>query len=212
MDDFRRSAPPLTLVLASLVLWVSFAWGLPADAPAAEGEADVAPKDPWAGVRISDAYDYAKCLECRKKNDVRAETCSRCGYELTQPSGEYTYPPWVFVAGKGYYREGALVEPGKSKKSVLMAGSIITGVCLTVGIVGASFSGVGGAAVAFFSALPLIFVGLPLLIYGLVTRTKPVYALESGGRFEPYERPAFALRSPDSDGVALKAEVTLLSF
>jgi DNA-directed RNA polymerase subunit RPC12/RpoP len=77
------------------------------------GEAEAAAKDPWVGVRISDAYDYAKCPQCGKKNDIHAVACSRCGNELPQPSAEVTEPAWGFVPGKGYFREGTVVEPAK---------------------------------------------------------------------------------------------------
>jgi hypothetical protein len=98
-----------------------------------------------------------------------------------------TDPDVVFVPGRGYYREGTLLEPGKSQNGYWITGLVLTA-CL------------------------LWPVGIPLLIYGLATRTEPVYAFASGERFEPYERPAFALMSADSDGVALKVEVTLLGF
>jgi hypothetical protein len=169
------------------VLWVSFAWGLPAEAEAGEGDAEAAAEDPWAGVRISDAYDYAKCTRCGEKNEICAERCSRCGCEVPQPSSEMTDPDVVFVPGKGYYREGTLLEPGKSQK-----GYWITGLVL--------------------SACLLFVVGIPLLIYGLATRTEAVYAFASGDRYEPYESEAFARRSPDPDGVMLKVEVTLFGF
>jgi hypothetical protein len=221
MVNFGRNAPPIAVVLASLLLWVSFAWGLPAEAPA-EGEADVAAaedtwrcgncdaenvalakyctecgakkagvagaaaEDRWAGVRISGAYNYAKCTRCGKKNQIRAESCSRCGNEFPQPSAEMTDPNVVFVPGRGYYREGTLLEPGKSQK-----GYWITGLFLS------------------FLVWP---VGIPLLIYGLATRTEPVYAFASGERYDLYERPAYARRSPDSEGATLKVEVTLLGF
>ena len=61
-------------------------------------------------------------------------------------------------------------------------------------------------------ALGAIGLGVVLLIVGLSTRKTPVYAFKSGELFEPYEPPAFALRSPGSVGEGLKIEVTLLGF
>lgn len=238
MVNLNKTVPQISVILAFLTLWTSFAWGLPAEAPAneaelaelmedpwwaipseaapaaeaEEGEGAPAPEYVWAGARISDAYDYAKCPQCGKKNEIRAETCARCGYELPQPSGEYTYPPWVFVPGKGYYEEGTLLEPGRPNKTILTVGWIITGVCLTAAVVGISAGGLLGGVVAFYSAVPLILVGLPLLVYGLVTRKGPVYAFETGDQFGPYKRTAFALRPDDTDAVAFKVEVTALSF
>jgi hypothetical protein len=196
-----------------LILWVSFAWGLPAEPPVNEGEADVAADDPWAGVRISDAYDfYAKCLQCGKKNETRAESCSRCGYELPQPSAAFTYPPWVFVPGEGYYREGTLlVEPAKTRKGYWITGVVLTVSGLTAAGLAGYYGGNVGGAIAALPCLAAIAVGVPLFIKG-VKKTKPVYAFTRGERFEPCERRVFALRSADSDGVALKVELTVLGF
>jgi hypothetical protein len=253
MVAFIKNTPQVSVVLASLVLWGSFAWGLPAEAPATEGDADVpapeapwkcascgtandasakycmecggekggeaeaTPKDPWVGVMISGAYDYAKCPSCGEKNEVRAETCSRCRRELPQPSGEETGPGWVFVPGRGYFREGALLVPGNTRKGMLIGGVVL----MSLGIVGFSVT----AAVARASEdesgavflLPIIMasgaigLGAVLLIVGLSTRKEPVYAFASGETFEPYDA-AYARRTRDSDGTALKIEVTLLGF
>ncbi len=214
MAHFGRNASPITVVLASLLLWASFVWGLPAEA-AAEGEAEVAAEDPWAGVKISDAYDYAKCPECGKKNDIRALVCSRCGHVLPQPSAEIKDPDLVFVPGKGYYREGELLEPAREQKSLITTGYVIIG----VGVAAAAVTGcleiqkgssVGTAAGFFFASL-IAISGVPFLVIGYATRKEAVYAL-NGSRYEPYERPGLALRSPDSDGAAIKVEVTLLGF
>ena len=213
MANLGRSAPPIAVVLASLLLWVSFAWGLPADAPAAEGEADVTPKDPWARVRLSAAYDYAKCTRCGKKNQIRAESCSRCGNEFPQPSAEMTDPDMVFVPGKGYYREGTLLEPAKTKKTYKVTGLVLGGAGIGMLIVaGAPFLPESVNQIFSTAGLPLTVVGVALLIYGLVGGTEPVYASAGGEAYEPYDRAACALRSRDSEGGGLKIEVTLLSF
>jgi predicted RNA-binding Zn-ribbon protein involved in translation (DUF1610 family) len=213
MLNFKKSTPQIPVVLASLILWVSFAWGLPAEAPAAEGEAEVAPKDPWAGVRISDAYGYAECPYCGEKNELRAERCTHCGKGLPQPSAEITDPAWVFVPGKGYYREGTLVEPVKANKGLQTAGLVLSVLGVSMIVVG-SIWGIGTAPKknGVYAGLGATAVGVIMVVVARATRTKPVYAFESGELFEPYEPPAFALRSADSDGVALKVEVTLLSF
>ncbi len=43
MVDLLKSTPRIPVVLISLVFWVSFAWGLPVDVPANEGEAETSP-------------------------------------------------------------------------------------------------------------------------------------------------------------------------
>jgi predicted RNA-binding Zn-ribbon protein involved in translation (DUF1610 family) len=216
MANFRRNAPPIAVVLASLILWVSFAWGLPAEPPAAGGEADVAPKDPWAGVRVSDAYDYAKCPECGKKDEIRAESCSRCGNELLQPTARLAYPPWVFVPGRGYNREGTLLEPGKSRKGLWITGLVLAASGAAVG--GAAFAIAAveesgpGALIVVMGAAIVTGVGVVLLIVGLSTRKEPVYAFASDEGYEPYDSASYARRTPDSDGAAFKVEVTVLGF
>jgi hypothetical protein len=220
MVSLKIGAPPVSVVLASLLLWVSFAWGLPAEAPAAEGEAAVAAEDRWAGVRISDAYDYAECPQCWKRNDVRAESCTDCGNVLPQPSAEMTDPDMVFVPGKGYYREGTLLEPAKTRKGFIITGYalIAAGAALVIG--GAAFTyyveqglykgfwayygGIAGACVAA--------AGGAFLVLGYATRKDPVYALNRWGVCETGPSYTYARRSPDSDNVGLKVEVTVLGF
>ena len=125
MVTFTKSTPQVSVVLAFLVLWVTFTWALPGDTPASEGEGAAALEDPWASVTISGAYDYAKCPRCGKKNGVRAESCSGCGYELPQPSAEVTDPYLVFVPGRGYYNEGEIIEPGRTRTWVWVTGLVI---------------------------------------------------------------------------------------
>ncbi len=212
-----KSTPQIPVVLASLFLWFSFAWALPAEAATAEGEAEVGDEDPWAGVRISDAYDYAKCTRCGQKNEIRAERCSRCGCELPQPSAEMADPDVVFVPGRGYYREGTLLEPGKSRKGFWMPGVVISvfGLLLTAAALGIEeepYDTNYAKALWVIAGAGITFVGGVFVVVGFTTGPKPVYAFADGERLDAYERPAFTLRSPDSDGGAIKVEVTALGF
>lgn len=45
MANFGSNAPPIAVVLAPALLWVSLAWSLPAGAPTSEGEAEVTRED-----------------------------------------------------------------------------------------------------------------------------------------------------------------------
>jgi hypothetical protein len=220
MAVLARSVPQIPVVLVSLLLWGSFAWALPAEAPAAEGDAEVAPEDPWAGVKISDAYDKLRCPYCWDYNELTAARCRSCGREFPQPSGEYTYPPWVFVPGKGYYEEGTLLEPGKSRKGLWITGLVL----IPVGLI--AFSAAGGFTyedgygtnltyrgfAVFYGGLGAMAVGGVLLIIALTTRKEPVYAFDGGEPYEPLNGRTYARRSPDSDGATLKVEVTVLGF
>jgi hypothetical protein len=170
----------------------------------------------WAGVRVSDAYAYAECPNCEFQNEIKAGQCKQCGSPLPQPSPAMTDPSYVFVPGHGYFREGSLVEPAKSQKGYWVTG----GVLITAGAITAlaSYIAMGGYYqedwfyLAGLPSLAGIAVGGVLFVVGFATRTGPVYAFASGGRFDPYERPAFALRSADSNGAALKVELTVLGF
>jgi DNA-directed RNA polymerase subunit RPC12/RpoP len=239
------------VVLASLVLWVSFAWCLPAEPPATEGDADAAAaedtwrcancnavndafanyctecgaekggeagaaaEDPWAGVRISDAYDDLRCPYCWEYNELTAARCPSCGHEFPQPSAEVTDPDMVFVPGKGYYREGTLLEPGKSRKGLWITGLVLTtggALFLIPGGIVASVEGYYGVGIVIgVAGIAATAVGIVLLIRG-IKKTKPVYAFEQGGRYRPFESETFARRSRDSEGEGLRVEVTLLSF
>jgi hypothetical protein len=212
MFNFKRGGPQIPFVLASLIFWGSFAWGLPAEAGGTEGEAEVTAEDPWAGVKISDAYDELRCPYCYSYNELTAARCRSCGYEFPQPSGEYTYPPWVFVPGKGYYREGTMLEPAKSKKGYWVTGIVVAAAGPIVVITSLWYESENAFYTGSFMCLVGGGIGAALIIYGLVARTEPVYAFAGGERYEPYERPAYALRSPDTDGVALRVELTALSF
>jgi hypothetical protein len=216
MADFVKSTPQIPVVLASLVLWVSFAWGLPAEAAPTEDEAEVAAEDPWAGVRMSDAYDDLRCPYCWGYNELTAARCPSCGYEFPQPSGEMTDPDMVFVPGKGYYREGALLEPGKSRKGLWITGLVLTtagGLFLIPGGVVVLADGeypAGGIGI-IVAGIGATATGIVLLIRG-IKKTKPVYAFEDGERFEPYDSASYERRSSYSDGATLKVEITLLGF
>lgn len=194
-----------------MFLWASFVWGLPAEAPTAEG--DVLPADPWAGVRISDAYDYAKCPRCGKENEIRAEVCSRCGYELPLPAAEIKDPAWVFVPGKGYYPEGALIEPAKTIKGLWVSGLALSALGISTIFVALIWtSETGGVGPAFYSGLGAMALGGALIVVGVTAGTGPVYAFGNGGGSEPYERRAYTLASRDAGGAAFKVEVTALGF
>ena len=209
MDGFVRKNPQLAAVLAGLILRASFAGGLPADAATSEGEAGAA-EDTWAGVRISDAYDYAECLLCGEKNELRAEHCSRCGYELPQPSALMADPAYVFVPGRGYYPEGTLLQPGKSRKGFWVTGVILAGTGLATlvsfSVAAAEWESPGIAAAFFVPAIIALGSGVALTAVGLSTRSEPVYAFERSAAAGV----ATARERPGSLVVGIKVELAIL--
>ena len=189
--------------------------GMPADTPVAEDEGVAAP-DPWAGVRVSDAYDYIKCPQCGKENDLRATRCSRCKYEFPQPSADVTDPAMVFVPGKGYYREGTLLEPAESRKDLWIPGLVFAGVGLVtmdVAVVLAEDDVFGGGdteaeAIAFVAGGVITIIGGVLVIVGLTSKTQPVYAFRAAEPRVLDSHGAFARRSRE-DGAGLVLTVEL---
>jgi hypothetical protein len=184
-----------------------------AAAVADDGEDEAVPEDPWASVRISNAYDYAKCLQCGKKNEIRAESCARCGYELPQPSPLMTDPAYVFVPARGYYPQGTLLEAGKSRKGLWATGLILT-VCGAATLVGfavglsASSESPGWTVVLVVPGFVALGTGVVLTTVGFATRSEPVYARGSGtGGLV-----AGARKAPGPLAVDVKIEVPVLSF
>ena len=220
MVNFTKSTPQIPVILAFLILWGSSAWALPADTEASGGEAEVALEDPWASVTISGAYDYAKCPRCGKKNEVRAESCSGCGYGLPQPSAEVTDPYLVFVPGRGYYSEGEIIEPGHTRGWLWVTGLVVT--CLGAGEVflGSALLMSEGStpedregfkAILIFGGVMLIG-GLVMTIVGLTHKTKPVYAFRTGELYEPYDGVARERGPVESGNLDFKIEVPVLGF
>ena len=125
-------------------------------------------------------------------------------------------PSFVFVPGHGYFREGSVVEPAKTKRGYWVTGIVLMAAGTASAV--ASYVAMGGYYHSdwfYFAGLPSfagIAVGGVLFVVGLATRAGPVYAFASGESREPYERPSLARRSLDSEDPALKFEVTLLSF
>jgi hypothetical protein len=194
---------------------------MPADTPVAEGEG-VATPDPWAGARLSNAYDYIKCPQCGEKNDLRAVRCSRCRYEFPQPSADVTDPAMVFVPGKGYYREGTLLEPAESRKDLWIPGLVFTGVGLVtmeVAIVLAAEEEVFGGedtkaeAITFVAGGVITIFGAVLIIVGVTSKTQPVYAFRAVEPTGMYARGTLARRSrEDCAGFGFKAEMPVWGF
>jgi ribosomal protein L37E len=214
MADVRRKFRAVPFILVALVLWGSSARGIPADPPAGEGEEAVS-GDPWAGVRVSDAYEYIKCPRCGKENDLRATRCSRCEYEFPQPSAEVTDPYLVFVPGRGYYNEGEIIEPGHTRWWLWVPGLVITYVGAGEVLLGSDFLSEGTPRedkAIIISGCVIFIGGLLMTIVGLSRKTKPIYAFHAGELYEPHDGVACERGPVDSGNPEFNIEVPVLGF
>ncbi len=179
-------------------------------------------EDIWEGVRISNAYDKLICPRCGKENALRAGECERCGYEFPAPSRDVTDPSMVFVPGKGYYREGALIDPAKSRKNLWLPGLVTMGVGLTTISVSASLAAAEsvegifggdadtkGAETAFLIGSGLTVVGGVLVLVGFTSKAEAVYALAQPARRTAVARGSYGLLPVGADGLDFKFELSI---
>jgi predicted RNA-binding Zn-ribbon protein involved in translation (DUF1610 family) len=173
---------------------------------AAQADDDGKTADVWENVRISDAYGKLKCPNCGASNDLRAARCWRCGYLFPQPSPDVTDPSQVFVPGKGYYREGTLLEPAHSRALLWVPGAVFAAMGLSVMSVAlealaAEDNGdvdTKAARAVLWGSSGVTAAGLALIIIGVTYKTEAVYAYAGTAG-----RPAIA-RTPGSTDVTFK--------
>lgn len=171
-------------------------------------------EDVWEGVRISGAYETLKCPQCGASNDLRATKCKRCGYPFPQPSPDVTDPSQVFVPGKGYYREGALLEPGRSRAILWVPGMVIgviglSTMSLALALLAAEESGSSdvdteGAKTAAWVGLGITAVGAALTIIGFTNKTEAVYAYAQPSGSAPVARAAGDSAPGRAEGLTFK--------
>ncbi|MEE8640229.1 MAG: hypothetical protein V3T41_07445 [bacterium] len=171
-------------------------------------------EDLWKGVRISRAYKKLKCPQCGKSNDLRAAECRRCGYRFPQPSPDVTDPSQVFVPGKGYYREGALLEPAQSR-AILWVPGVALGV-VGLSTMSAALSVLAGeetgssevdteaARTVLWIGSGMTVVGVVLTVIGFTSKTKAVYAFAQPAGRAPVARVAVDSAPRRAEGLTFK--------
>ncbi len=161
-------------------------FGPRADVVAQANPGEEKTEDVWEGVRISGAYEKLECPQCATSNDLRAAECRRCGHRFPQPSPDVTDPSQVFVSGRGYYREGTLLEPARSRAILWVPGMVIgvvglSTLSLALALLAADESGrsnldTEGTKTAAWVGFGITAVGAALTIIGFTNKTEAVYA------------------------------------
>lgn len=157
-------------------------------------------EDVWEGVRISGAYEKLKCPQCGTYNDLRAAACIKCGYRFPQPNPGVTDPSQVFVPGRGYYREGTLLEPAQNRKSLWIPGVVIGTIGLSAMSAAASVlaaeeedrteTDTETARTVLWIGTGMTAVGVVLTIIGFTHKTEAVYAYARPSGSAPVARGA----------------------
>ncbi len=189
-------------------------FGPRADVVAQANPGEEKTEDVWEGVRISKAYKKLKCPQCGTSNDLRAAECKRCHYRFPQPSPDVTDPNQVFVPGRGYYREGALIEPAQSRKGFWIPGVVIGSVGLSTMSVAASVLvaeendyqevDVEAARTVLWIGSGMTVVGVVLIIIGFTSKTKAVYAFVQPAWRAPVARVAGDSSPGRAEGLTFK--------
>jgi hypothetical protein len=199
------AAAALTLLLCAATPTVARGDGGDRFAPRADVVAQADPagektEDVWEGVRISGAYETLECPQCGTYNDLRAAACIKCGYRFPQPSPGVTDPSQVFVPGRGYYREGTLLEPARSRAILWVPGVVVMGIGLSTTslalalVAAAEDDGTDpvseGVKATAWVGLGITAVGAVLTIIGVTNKTEAVYAYARPSGRAPVARAA----------------------
>ncbi len=179
-------------------------------------------EDVWEDVTISGAYKKLKCPQCGKSNDLRAAECIRCGYRFPQPSPDVTDPNLVFVPGRGYYREGTLLEPARSRKGLWISGVVIAALGLPMMSAAASVLvaeendyqevDVEAARTVLWIGSGMTVVGVVLTIIGFTNKTKVVYAFAQPAGRAPVARVAGGSAPGRAEGLTFKVGLSFSPF
>jgi hypothetical protein len=179
-------------------------------------------EDVWEGVRISGAYEKLKCPQCGASNDLQAAACKRCGYPFPQPSPGVTDPGQVFVPGRGYYREGALLEPGRSRAILWVPGVVLGVVGLsTMSVAAGALVGedngntdvdTEGARTVLWIGTGMTVTGLFLTIIGLTSKTEAVYAYAQPSGRAPVARAVGGSAAGRAEGLTFKFGLSFSPF
>jgi RNA polymerase subunit RPABC4/transcription elongation factor Spt4 len=153
---------------------------------------------------------YARvCPTCGFVNEKGARFCGDCGYDFSRPGGAAAGFETVYVPGRGYVPKGTMIEPGHARTGLWVTGLLMW---LLIGP-GIAVAGIGEDSKALYIVGGNIYLtGQILFIVGVGAKTKPVYASRTSPDDDVQPRLAYARKSLEPDGLAVKVELPLYSF
>ncbi len=159
-----------------------------------------------AGTGLSDVKG---CPTCGFVNDRDARFCGGCGYNLSVSRGTAAGIEMVYVPGRGYVPRGTMIEPGHARTGLWVTG-LLMWLLVGPGIVVAAID--KDSRALYILGGNVYLVGQILFIVGIGAKTKPVYASRTSLDDDVQPRLAYARRSLEPEGLAVKVELPLFSF
>jgi hypothetical protein len=128
----------------------------------------------------------------------------------------------VFVPGRGYYREGALLEPGRSRAILWVPGVVLGVVGLsTMSVAAGALVGedngntdvdTEGARTVLWIGTGMTVTGLFLTIIGLTSKTEAVYAYAQPSGRAPVARAVGGSAAGRAEGLTFKFGLSFSPF
>jgi len=153
--------------------------------------------------------DVSVCPKCGYVNEKEAEFCGGCGYDFYGAGPGAAGLEMVHVPGRGYLPKGTMIAPGHARTSIWVTGLLIW-LLIGPGIAALGLS--EKSKPKYIAGGTISGGGLIVFLIGLAVKTEPVYASRTTPGDDVQPRLAYARKSLEPDGLAVKVELPLFSF